>query len=153
MAFGNGFLEITSSLAGTQLLGNRFPAWIAAALLFLGVLLILTFLRHNLVGRFRKAAARSSTPWDDLLLSLIQHTRTGFIVVVALFFAAIPLTLPEKTQTLLQQITVIALLVQGGFWLSTALTTRLETYRSARLETDPASVTTLNAIGFDVVKS
>lgn len=147
MPFGDGFLEITSSLTDGQIPGNRFPAWVAAAALFLGLLLALTFIRRTLVKRYRVAAEHSATPWDDLLLALVQHTRTSFIVVVALFFAAVPLTLPEKTQTLLQRITVIALLVQSGFWCSTVLTARLETYRRARLGTDPAGVTTLNAIG------
>jgi small-conductance mechanosensitive channel len=118
----------------------------AAVLTFLASRLVLALAARRLGG----ISERTATPIDDAFVSLIRKTKWWALLAVSVFVGAVFVELPERARTLLQSAVVIALLVQLGIWVSTALKFTLEHYRQQQIKKDPASVTALNAIGLVV---
>lgn len=132
----------------TVLLGNTVQAWLTALGGTLVIFVVVRFLVRFAHKRVTAIAARTMTRVDDIIGALLGKTQTAFLLLVAVFFASLPLTLPAQGQALLTSIAVIALLVQAGIWASTVLTLALQRYAELQLAEDTAALTTMNAVSF-----
>ncbi|MDH5570672.1 MAG: mechanosensitive ion channel family protein [Gammaproteobacteria bacterium] len=97
--------------------------------------------------RLAAFAIETDTQWDDMLVAFITRTKLLFLVVVSIFVASVFLELPDRIQSVVSNLLVIALIIQSGIWGVTFLATVLDSYRQHALETNRAAVTTINLIG------
>lgn len=131
-----------------RFLNNSIRAW-ALALVVAGVIgLALRVLARWSVRRLTRIADHTKTYWDDVLVEAISKTKALFGIVVALYAGSEVLTMGRHAEQVVRAAVVIALLVQGGIWVSAALTAWLTRYRKAEMSEDPAAVTTMSALGF-----
>ena len=113
-------------MLATTLSGNSLLAWLIAAGVLLVVFGALMLVRRLLLNRAAKLAARTTTGFDDLLVSVLGRTHAIFFFVVALSAAAsVSLKLPRQVLGYLGMAVgaafIVQLLVWGnegiGFWL------------------------------------
>lgn len=101
--------------------GNPWSKWMLAASIFvaiLGAVRILLLVVRRYAGR---AAARTSTILDDLVVSTVQKTKLLLVVLIAAWSAGFVLSMPDWVASLLGQAAVVAFVLQAGLWASTML--------------------------------
>jgi small-conductance mechanosensitive channel len=113
---------------------------------------ILTFFARMLVGiavgRARRLAKRTENDIDDLLVELLDKTRTLLIGLVVLWAAARPLDLPAEAEAVLKGILVVGLHLQVGFWGMGVINYLVSRWKNEQLEEDPGAATAVGAVGF-----
>lgn len=128
-------------------LNNSLLQWLIAVAAFLVTVLLLRIIQHLAGRRLTALATRTDTQWDDIFVELIPRTKLLFLVVVSIFVASIFLDLPDRIESAVSNLLVIALLIQSGIWGVTLITSVLESYRQLALKNNRAKVTTINLIG------
>jgi small-conductance mechanosensitive channel len=132
----------------TKFLGNSVRQWAIAAAVLVGVVVALRVAARVVVGRLVALARRTTTEWDDIVTAALAKTKTLFLLVVGVYAASLSLTLSTRAQNGVRQLTIIALLVQAALWLGAILTRWLQSYRKREMQEDPATATTVSALGF-----
>jgi small-conductance mechanosensitive channel len=127
---------------------NSLRQWLIALGAALLVAIGLGIVRHWLMSRVGKLAARTGTTWDDLVIDALRRTKGLFLLIVGLYAGTLFLTLDELVRGYAHGVLIIAVIVQAGLWVSAAIRFRLEDYRKRRLKDDPSGVMTMAAIGF-----
>jgi small-conductance mechanosensitive channel len=130
--------------------GNTVQQWAIAFLSAAALLVILRVLSHFIIGRLKALAERTTTEWDDLVTSTLARTKVIFLAVLAVYAGSLALVLPELARTVLTKVMIIVFMVQGGIWLTAAISFWLDRYRQRQLAEDPAATTTVTALGFIV---
>jgi len=128
-------------------LDNTLRTWLVALVITTFVFLGIRFVAMNVVGRLAQVASRTTVRWDDVLSAALGATKSMLLFMIGLFMGASVLTLPERGMAFITSLTVIALLVQAGLWLSAGLTAWLSERGKERLADDPAAVMTMHLIG------
>lgn len=128
--------------------GNSVTGWLSALGIFIACFVGLKLLQRFVSHRLSQLAKRTSTALDDVIVAVLQKTRSWFLLLVSLLPALTTLTLAPSVQRLVESMFVLALLVQGGIWASRALTFWLGRITQQRMEEDAASATTLSALSF-----
>jgi small-conductance mechanosensitive channel len=131
-----------------RFLGNSVRQWAIAAAVLIVVVVGLRVAIRVVVGRLSALAKRTTTEWDDFVTGALAKTKMLFLLIVGIFAASLVLSLPDRASNGIRQVVVIALLVQAGLWLGVILTRRLESYRKREMQQDPATATTVSALGF-----
>jgi small-conductance mechanosensitive channel len=129
-------------------LGNSVQNWLIAFGVSLLALLLLGVTRKFLGRHLARLAAQTTTRLDDDAVEMLNATRGWFLSVVSLFIGSRFLTLSAGIERIASSIITIALFIQAGLWAGIVLTASLERYRQRQRKENPASLTTLNAIGF-----
>lgn len=133
-----------------EILGNTPAAWASALGAALVTYLSLRLLAGVLVSRLAKLASGTHTRWDDIVTHALRKTKGIVLLVAALYAGALPLSLPERLTFAVEHLTVIALLVQAGIWLSAGIRQWIEVSHEERAAEDAAAVMTMNVIGIAV---
>ena len=129
-------------------LGNSVLQWTIAVAVLLASYLLLRLAKRIAGHRLAALSTRTATQWDDVIAEAINKTRALFLFVAGLFIASQFLQLPERTQSLVHSLFIIALLIQAGIWLGVITLSTLEQHRQRALKKNPAAATTINAMGF-----
>ena len=129
------------------ILNNSLSQWLIAVATLLVTVLLLRIVQHLAGRRLAAIAIRTATQWDNMLVALIARTKLLFLIVVGIFVASIFLDLPDRIQSTVSNLLVIALLIQTGIWGVTFIARVLESYRQHALNNNRAEVTTINLIG------
>jgi len=135
-------------LLDTKFLGNTLFSWGLAVLAAVGTWLVLFLARRIVVRALRKFARKTETGADDIVVAALARTKGWVILVVALFAGARLIDFPARADKAFVAVLVLALIVQGGIWLDTALSEAMARARKKHMDTDPASLTTVTAAGF-----
>ncbi len=138
-----GFLDL-------MFLENRVRTWVIAGAVALGIYLALTVVLAVVRNRLSKLAAHTKTQWDDIVVGALGRTRSLFLLILAIAAGSSFLDLPSRVRAAIEAITVLALVFQGGIWVSAAFTTWLSAYTRREMENDRRAATTLSALGFVV---
>lgn len=134
--------------ASAPLLGNSVAAWMAAIAAAAATFLILRVLKAVVLARLRKVAERTATPWDDIIVGLLEKTRSWFYLAVAAWVGSRFLDLSPGLTHALGVLAAVAVILQGASWANQAVTLWLTEQRAVRVETDPGSLTTLNGLSY-----
>ena len=133
-----------------EYLGNTLQAWMlalgAAVLLFFGMRVVAL----GGLKRLARAARRTTNRWDDVIAAALGSSKTLVFLIVAVFLSAGMLDLPVRAVGILQSIAVVAVLIQGGLWISSGLTAWLAVRRELSTQDEAATVMTMNVIGIAV---
>ena len=128
--------------------GNLVWQWLVAAGILLFVGLILRIVLWRLVRKLRVVAAKTPGLFDDLIVELLDKTKSLFILIVSLYAGALILTLPEPAESILRGIFIVALLIQAGYWGNAFVAFWIRRSVRRRLTEDAATATTMAALGF-----
>lgn len=129
-------------------LQNDLSDWLIAAAVALGSMLMLALLRRIVGRRFARMAERSKSQADDDLVNVLNHTRSLFLFLLSLYLGLRFVELPSNIGAITDSVIMIALFLQAGFWAGALLKLALDRYGEKQMAENPASVTTLSAIGF-----
>lgn len=100
----------------SEILGNTLAQWVLALGIGLFVYGLLRFLTWLLRRRIAKYADQPIPSQSVLMMNLLAHTYGIFFVWLAIFTAQRSLSLSEPVTTIINTITIAAILVQTGFW-------------------------------------
>lgn len=128
--------------------GNPVSAWLMACLVALLAFAALYLARRILRRQLERLVARTRTNIDDIASEAVAATRTWYLVVLALWAGAMFLLLPEDLETVVGRVAALATLVQIGLWGAAAIRGYVVRYTREKVADDPASVTTIRALGF-----
>ena len=131
-----------------RFLDNALKSWLVALTVTAVALIVLYLIKRLSQSRLIAFASQTENKWDDALAGMLSHTRSLFILIVALFFGSLFLTLADEQRRIIQSIAAITLLIQGGLWLNGLLVFWLRHDQERRKQHDPASVATVNAMGY-----
>ena len=126
--------------------GNDIKTWLTALGVAIGTLIVLRLVEQVLIVRVDRLTRKTSTIIDDILVGSLRKTKLVFLLIVSVYVGGLSLELPQAIRKVDWRILIIALLLQGGIWISTGLQLWLEHYR--KVEEDGASRTTMNALSF-----
>lgn len=98
----------------------EYWSWAAALLVTLGSSAALILGRRLLKGRLKSRAEKSGRALDAIVAEVVAGTSIFVILMAALFAGSRFLKIPERTDSILKSLVIVALILQGGFW-ATAL--------------------------------
>lgn len=128
--------------------GNTLSLWLIALVLAFAVAVAARLLLRALVHRLAVLAERTETYWDDVLVGALGATKSLFFVVLGALVMTVVLDLPRDLEQVVRKAAAVSWVVQGGFWLTSAIASWLQHYRRTRLQNDAAAATTVSALGF-----
>jgi small-conductance mechanosensitive channel len=117
-----------SDLLQRALLGNSVLDWLSAAVIAVLVFAGLRLARHVVARRLHARAERIEDRWMAPLAKILPET--GFVanVAVGLWAGAQTLDLPLASQTILNHVVVLTILVQSGIWGSALIPYLLDSF-------------------------
>jgi small-conductance mechanosensitive channel len=128
--------------------GNTLWRWLIAALLVLGVWLIISVLRLLVVRNFRRIALKSNWIDSELIVAVTAATNSWLIFMVALALGLLVLDIPPGLRSWIITFAVLALLIQVGIWGSVFIARLVERYTERNLEENAERVVNVNALSF-----
>jgi len=129
-------------------LGNTILTWLLALGVSVLTFFFLVLLKRVLGRRLHVLAKSTSTDLDDLVVDLLKQTKVLVLLVIALFIGSLVLALSDRTTGLVARVTTLTLLLQAGIWASAILVYLISRSVRQRLADDPATATTITAMGF-----
>jgi small-conductance mechanosensitive channel len=130
------------------ILGNSLFKWAVVLLVVFLSITLLTLIKRILISRLAKIAERTKTKLDDDAIAVLKQTKGLFLSVISLYIGSRFLVFPDEINRIIVNIVIIALFIQAGIWIAAIFKASLERYRLQQLQVNPASATTLNALGF-----
>ncbi len=127
---------------------NSIRQWAIAVAVMVAAIIGLRLLKAVLVNRLSALAKRTTTEWDDIVTAALAKTSFLFVLIVGVVIGMQSLHLPTGIRSATGSVMVIAGLIQAGIWAGTILTKWLDSYRTREMQEDPATVTTVSAMGF-----
>jgi small-conductance mechanosensitive channel len=141
-------MENITELLTTEILDNTVRNWLIALLVTFVSLTCFYLIKVFGISRLAALAQQTEGDWDDALADLLARTNGLFLLLVALFVGSLFITLSATIRQGVFSVVMIALLIQGGLWLNGLILFWLTRDAGRRREQDPASITTINAMGF-----
>jgi len=123
-------------------------AWLVAAGVAAGTFLALRLVQWLVSRKVSRLAEKTETRWDDHVVSALGHTKFLFLVVLGVYAGSQTLELRPFVSAAVGTVTAIAVILQGGLWLSVILRRAIEQHRRHAEEDDPSRISTVSMIGF-----
>ena len=133
-----------------EVFGNSLVAWSLGAALFVVVWLSLVLLRRVMRSRLEKLSAGNDLVALKIAEHVVRRTKGWFLFLVSLFIGSRLWALPESANGIFGKVVTIAVLLQGGTWLSAALLRFLQARREDELEENPGAVAAMDMLSFAV---
>jgi small-conductance mechanosensitive channel len=130
------------------LLNNAVQDWLFALTVSMLVFLLIRIIIRLGVSRLARLAKETTTIWDDAVTDALVLTRGLFVLIIALSLGSLFLVFPDRVRAVIASVTSIALIIQGGLWLNSIGQFWLKEESQRRRKIDPATVTTVSAMGF-----
>lgn len=131
-------------------LGNTVQNWLLAVCTLIVVFAVLKSILRLVIGRLSKLSAATDNNIDDLLVHILANTKTFILLVASVYAACFLITLKPSIASLWQKATILALILQGGFWASAAISFGVGRNVQKRMDQDASSATTITFLGFVV---
>ncbi|MFC2106019.1 mechanosensitive ion channel family protein [Candidatus Bipolaricaulota bacterium] len=128
--------------------GNPVWRWLVAVGILVFVGFILRVLLWRLVRKLRVVVAKTPGRFDDLIVELLDKTKSLFVFVVSLYAGSMILALPELAESILRGIFIVALLIQAGYWGNAFVAFWIRRNVQRKLTEDAATATSMAALGF-----
>jgi small-conductance mechanosensitive channel len=132
----------------TVFLGNTVRQWAVATVVTLAAIIALRVVKAAVLNRLSALAKRTATEWDDIVSAALAKTSSLFLLAVGVYVGIQGLTLSVRVRGIAGSVVVVVALVQAGIWAGAILTAWLESYRKRQMQEDPATATTVSALGF-----
>lgn len=129
-------------------LGNGTSDWTLALAIAAGTIVLLYVLRQVAVRRLVAWSSRTETAIDHVFADLVARTHLLFLLVLGFALAAQFLELPARLTHAINNMSVIALLLQAALWGNRAIALWLTRALRRPHGADAAGATTLRVSGF-----
>lgn len=139
---------VEDTFLSNVLAGHTYAAWITLAVTWLVLAAILVLVHRIVSHHVRRLSQRTANRLDDILSELLQRTRRYFLVALGLYLALQLLDMEGAGADFVGSVVFLMLMLQVGIWLNSLITLWVEHFRTQKIETDAAAVTTVSAIGF-----
>ena len=126
---------------------NTIQNWLIALGITLVVWMALFVVRKLAVSAVKRLVRKTALAWDDVLAELIPRTHGLFLLTLAVFAGTRWLNLDVLTEQRIGKVVIVIALVQIGIWGNCAVKFFVTQHRERKLKEDPASVTTISALG------
>lgn len=113
----------------------------------LGVWFALLLARRIATASVKHLVKKTELPWDDVLAAVIPKTHALFLLTLAFLVGSRWMDLSEHFESNLRSVVEVATLIQGGLWATCVVSFFVLTHREQKRKEDPASVTTISALG------
>lgn len=137
-------METIRELLDFRFMENTGEQWLLAVGIALLFYVVFFIIKPVVRARLSRLAKRTETHWDDAVLDLLANTKSLALLIFALFFGSLVLTLTDKVRTIIVSVTLIALILQGGLWASQLLQYWIKRATEKRRQEDPGRVAALN---------
>lgn len=87
--------------------------YLASAALFFGIICAFKILQVGIVVRLRRLSSKTSTHIDDAIIATISNIRFWVVMLVALYVALIPVTLPYVVDMVIRAVILFAVVWQS----------------------------------------
>jgi small-conductance mechanosensitive channel len=132
-----------------ELFGNSALTWGIAGSIFVAVWLALLLVRRIVVQRLEKLDQREGSAVAlNVAVAVAHATRGWFLFLAALFAGTRFLELSDDIDTWAYRAAMIALLLQGGLWLSAGVSRSIQKKREHDLEESPDDVAAMDILSF-----
>lgn len=131
-----------------SLYNNPVSAWLVALGIVIVTWVALRLIRGVAERQLVRISGRTATDLDDALVAALRRTRGWFLVIVSVWAGSVSLVIPDDLRDVLAIVAIVATLIQIGIWATAAITGYITARSDRSLDSDPASITTLRAIGF-----
>lgn len=128
--------------------GNTLTGWLVAVGAGVATFAVLHLLRAFVLKQLRRLGDRTTTSIDDIAYEAVAATRNWYLAAVALWITSLLLSLPAVALRRLGIVLALVTLIQIGIWGAAVVRGYVRRYSEAKLADDPASVTTVRALGF-----
>ena len=92
---------------------NTIQSYVLAIVTFPGLLLVLTILKRFLIRHLSRIAKKTSTDFDDFIVTLLSQIGLPVFCVVSFYFAALPLNLSETIRVFIRYALVIVVTIRS----------------------------------------
>ena len=123
--------QSVTSILSRELAGNTVGEWVLAAATLVLTPLVLLAVRRVAARRLHRIAHTTATRIDDVIVELLERTRTWFFVALGVVLASLLIELPHDGTRYLRLGAVSVALVQGGLWGVLAVERIIEQHFSA----------------------
>lgn len=131
--------------------GNTVLQWGIALLVTLAGFSVLYLLRRVVLAQLRRFVGQTDTELDDVVSEAVSATRGWYLAIVALWMGTLVLVLPELLRIRFGRLIALVTLFQIGIWVAAAIRGYINRVTEKKLDDDPASITTIRALGFLVI--
>ncbi|MCC5794723.1 MAG: mechanosensitive ion channel family protein [Chromatiales bacterium] len=128
--------------------GITLLQWLAGLAASIGVAALLSLSMHLLDRRLTERAARRDTPLAEFLGGMFGGTSMPLALAAGLFVANAMLALPARAERTLDNLAMIALLLQAAIWINHGIRTWLGHAVERRRGVDGTGATTMAMLGF-----
>lgn len=137
-----------ADLLQLEFYGASLPRWIIAAAAFAASLFFLRLVAGVARRRASALAERRRSDMAKFVVGLANAIKWWFLLIVSLFVASQVIDFPNRTANFVESVAATALLLQIAVWVDVLIALVIGRYVERRLETDAASVTMMNTVGF-----
>ena len=99
-----------------SLYGNSLAAWLIFFLLTISLYFLINAVFKFILRRLEYFSYKTETDVDDYFVGLLKSVSRLFILVVAIYFTSLSLSLSEEVVSFIDRFALIALLLQLGIW-------------------------------------
>jgi small-conductance mechanosensitive channel len=129
-------------------MGNTLQNWIIALSVLSGGFILLKIIQRLAIGRLGKLARQTNNEIDDLLVEVLKNTKFFILLVASAYLASSTIVLTPTIASRWEKFVILILILQGGFWLSAAISFILRKTIQKRSEEDSSTATTITFLGF-----
>lgn len=136
------------SFLETLIFNNPVRSWLIAFAVLIAIFILLKILKAFVVVRLTRLTKRTKTEIDDLVADLLDRVNFFFLLTVSVFGASLVLVLTEKVNDIIRILVILSFLMQAAIWGNGIIVFWINRFKKQKLDEDPASVTTISALGF-----
>lgn len=137
-------MEMITEILERSFYGHEAQDWLIGLGITLAVWLGLLLARRIATSSVKRLVQKTAFAWDDVLATVIPKTHALFLLALAVLAGSQRLMISAEP---IMQAVVIVLFLQIGRWAVAVVSFFVQTHRERRVKDDPASVTTISALG------
>jgi small-conductance mechanosensitive channel len=137
-----------SHLLEVEVLQNPLSAWLTALGIAVSINLLVALFKMVATRRLAGLASRTTTSLDDALVTVLDRTKQGLVLVVTLYIGSRYLDLPDRADVFLKGAATIAAFLQIGLWISAAFRFWMDRYKARAVQADVGAATSFGALAF-----
>ena len=128
-------------------MGNPLQTWLLALAAAVAAIAVLVLINKVVIRRFKRFATGTETYTDDIVVKVLEATRVWFLAALAIWTGSLVLLLPPAVDELVVEGIGVVVILQIGLWSAAAVRGWVASYSKRKIDADPASVTTIRALG------
>jgi MscS family membrane protein len=136
--------ELAELVLDTEFNGNRVRDWVLAVISVSGLFSLLVIVRNFLIGALQRYLERRRNALVGEFFAGVGRTRTVVLLMVSVYASTLLLHLDPTLNSIIQRLTIVALLFQASTWVSYFLRVWVFDYLGRKTKRDQTSLGVLS---------